>query len=65
MLAFGAGTIPNLLLAGLVMHRLHGVFRAKLFRRVCGALVFGFGVSGLAHAFDVGEKIRLGIACVF
>ncbi len=65
MLAFGAGTIPNLLLAGLVMDRLHGVFRAKLFRRVCGALVFGFGISGLAHAFYVGEKIRLGIACVF
>lgn len=64
MIAFGVGTIPNLMLAGLFMNRLAGVFRAKLFRGFCGALVFGFGISGLVHAFDISDHIGHGILCV-
>lgn len=64
MLAFGAGTIPNLVLAGLFMNRMAGVIRSKLFRGICGALVFGFGVSGLAHAFNISDHIGHSILCI-
>ena len=64
MLAFGAGTIPNLVLAGLFMNRVTGVFRSKLFRGICGAFVFGFGVSGLAHAFNLSDHIGHSILCI-
>jgi hypothetical protein len=64
MAAFGLGTLPTLLAAGLLMRRAVGWLRARAFRLVSGALVFGFGVSGLAHAFDLGEQIRRGILCL-
>lgn len=64
MLAFGLGTLPNLLLAGLVVKGAARLFQGRTFRTVCGALVFGFGASGLAHAFDLGEKIRSGLLCL-
>ena len=64
MLAFGAGTIPNLVLAGLFMSRVTGVFRSKLFRGISGALVLGFGVSGLVHAFDISDHIGHSILCI-
>jgi len=64
MLAFGAGTIPNLVLAGLFMNRVAGVFRSKLFRGISGALVFGFGVSGLVHAFEISDHIGHSVLCI-
>lgn len=64
MAAFGLGTLPNLLAAGLLMGRIGRVFRARTFRTICGALVFGFGAAGLAHAFDIGEHIRRGVLCL-
>jgi sulfite exporter TauE/SafE len=63
MLAFGLGTLPNLLLAGLLLRRAARVFQGRVFRTVCGALVFGFGMSGLAHAFDLTDRIRAGLLC--
>jgi sulfite exporter TauE/SafE len=64
MAAFGLGTLPTLLAAGLLMQRAGGLFRARAFRVVSGALVFGFGISGLAQAFELGEQIRRGILCL-
>jgi len=64
MLAFGAGTIPNLVLAGLFMNRLTGVFRSKLIRGICGVLVFGFGVAGLVHALGISDHIGHSILCI-
>lgn len=63
MFAFGLGTLPNLLLAGLLVKGAARVFQGRTFRTICGALVFGFGVSGLAHAFDLTDKIRAGVLC--
>lgn len=63
MLAFGLGTLPNLLLAGLLVRRAARALQARTFRTICGALVFGFGVSGLAHAFDLKDGIRSGLLC--
>ncbi len=47
MLAFGLGTLPNLLLAGIVLARLNEFVRRPVVRTGSGLLVLGFGVYGL------------------
>ncbi len=47
MLAFGAGTLPNLLLAGLLLARLRGFVQRPLVRSLAGLIVAGFGCWGL------------------
>lgn len=51
MLAFGAGTLPNLLLAGLLLARLRGFVQQPWVRLVAGGLVAGFGCWGLYGAW--------------
>ena len=46
MLAFGLGTLPNLLLAGMVLARLNEFVRRPLVRTFSGLLVLGFGIYG-------------------
>lgn len=46
MLAFGLGTSPNLLLAGLLLARLNGIVKRPVVRTVSGLLVLGFGIYG-------------------
>lgn len=46
MLAFGLGTLPNLLLAGIVLARLNEFVRRPVVRVVSGLLVLGFGLYG-------------------
>ena len=50
MLAFGAGTLPNLLLAGLFAVRLRAYAARPAVRWLAGLLVLGFGVWGLVGA---------------
>jgi hypothetical protein len=64
MAAFGAGTLPNLLLAGLAWRKLRGVSQARPVRLASGALVLGFGLYGLAHAANLSEHIRGGVLCL-
>lgn len=47
MLAFGVGTLPNLLLAGLFAARLRAYTNRPALRMVAGLVVLGFGVWGL------------------
>jgi sulfite exporter TauE/SafE len=47
MLAFGLGTLPNLLLAGILLGRFQAFSRRPAVRAVSGLLVLGFGVYGL------------------
>jgi sulfite exporter TauE/SafE len=47
MLAFGVGTLPNLLLAGLLATRLHAYALKPAVRLTSGLLILGFGVWGL------------------
>lgn len=47
MLAFGVGTLPNLLLAGLLAARLQAYARKPALRVASGLLILGFGVWGL------------------
>ena len=46
MLAFGLGTFPNLLLAGIVLARLNEFVRRPVVRMLSGLLVLGFGLYG-------------------
>lgn len=47
MLAFGLGTLPNLLLAGIVLARFNEFVRHRSVRLFSGLLVLGFGVYGM------------------
>jgi len=47
MLAFGLGTLPNLLLAGLLLVRFRRFAQARTTRVVSGLLVLGYGFYGL------------------
>lgn len=47
MLAFGLGTLPNLLAMGLFAQQLRGFLQQRWVRRAAGLMVAGFGVWGL------------------
>ncbi|NJD25284.1 MAG: sulfite exporter TauE/SafE family protein [Betaproteobacteria bacterium] len=47
MLAFGLGTLPNLLAAGILFARMNAFVRRPLVRAASGLLVLGFGIHGL------------------
>ncbi len=49
MLAFGLGTLPNLLLAGLLLARFRRFAQARVTKVVSGLLVLGYGVYGLMN----------------
>jgi sulfite exporter TauE/SafE len=57
MLAFGIGTLPNLLLAGLLAARLKGYAGKPAVRLAAGLLVLGFGVWGLSGAFRLAVQV--------
>ena len=57
MLAFGLGTLPNLLAMGLLGARLQGWTRRRGVRLGAGLLVLAFGVLGLVRA---GNGLSLG-----
>jgi len=64
MLAFGLGTLPNLLLAGMAFKRLREITANRRVRLAAGTLVAVFGVVGLARAANLAEHIRQGLLCV-
>ena len=64
MLAFGLGTLPNLLAAGLAAARLRVWMTRRVARLGAGALVLGFGVFGLAQASGIAEGVRRGLLCL-
>jgi sulfite exporter TauE/SafE len=51
MLAFGLGTLPNLLLAGLLLARFRRFAQARVTRVVSGLLVLTYGIIGLINYF--------------
>ncbi|HMM53773.1 MAG TPA: sulfite exporter TauE/SafE family protein [Candidatus Desulfobacillus sp.] len=63
MLAFGAGTLPNLLLAGYLLRRFRNIVQGRPLRLVSGLLVLGFGVWGLFNAAALGGRLWQGIVC--
>jgi len=61
MLAFGLGTLPNLMLAGMAVKRLREFTSNRRLRLAAGLLVAGFGVVGLAKVAHMDEHIRPGL----
>ena len=61
MLAFGLGTLPNLMLAGLLLVRFRSVIQGRPLRLVSGLIVVAFGVWGLIHAAALGGKLWQGL----
>lgn len=63
MLAFGLGTLPNLLLAGMLLKQLRGITSHPRVRLVAGLLVLGFGLFGLFFAPTLGGRLWSGVVC--
>ncbi|HEX4984662.1 MAG TPA: sulfite exporter TauE/SafE family protein [Burkholderiales bacterium] len=64
MAAFGLGTAPNLLLAGLLLQRVQPWMRHPAIRVAAGCTVAAFGVAGLLHVAWLGDQLRRGVACL-
>ena len=64
MLAFGLGTVPNLMLAGVALVRLRQFVSRRAVRLAAGGMVLMFGLFGLARAADLGAAVRRGLLCL-
>jgi sulfite exporter TauE/SafE len=64
MLAFGLGTLPNLLFAGALMRWLSGHARGRRLRQVSGGAVLAMGLWGLAHAAGVNGHALSNLLCI-
>jgi sulfite exporter TauE/SafE len=64
MLAFGLGTAPNLLAAGLALERLRGRFARPRVRLVAGLTVAALGVWGALRTPGLVERVKDGLACL-
>ena len=63
MLAFGLGTLPNLMAAGLVLVKFRQLAQGRALRLAAGLLVMSFGVWGLLNASDLGGRLWAGVVC--
>jgi sulfite exporter TauE/SafE len=64
MLAFGLGTLPNLLVAAALLRGPRGWLASRPARALSGAVVLSFGVYGLAHAATLSQQIKGGLFCI-
>ena len=64
MLAFGLGTLPNLMAAAVLLQRSRALLASKPARMLSGATVMAFGVYGIARAVSLGAQIRGGLLCI-
>jgi len=62
--AFGLGTLPTLLAAGLAAQKLGMLRRSTWLRRGAGAAIAAFGVAGLVRAPHLREAVLAGWACL-
>ncbi|MCE1187396.1 MAG: sulfite exporter TauE/SafE family protein, partial [Rhodocyclales bacterium] len=65
MLSFGLGTLPNLLLAGMLLKHLRDWVRNRVVRSASGIIVLSFGVYGLLNAQTLGSNLWNGVVCHF
>lgn len=63
MLVFGIGTLPNLMLAGLLLVRFRGIIQGRALRLGSGLIVLAFGVWGLFNATTLGGRLWQGVVC--
>jgi len=63
MLAFGIGTLPALMAAGLAATRLRARLGRRAVRIAAGSAFLGFGAYGLVHAGGVADGVRQAFLC--
>ncbi len=63
MLAFGIGTLPNLLLIGWGGNRFASLLQRPVFRMAAGLFIIGFGVVGLARLPALSKLDAWGALC--
>jgi sulfite exporter TauE/SafE len=61
MLAFGLGTLPNLMLAGLLLVRFRKLVQGRALRLGAGLVVLAFGLWGLSNATALGGRLWQGV----
>jgi sulfite exporter TauE/SafE len=64
MVAFGAGTLPGLMLAGAASRGLAQVRSQPWVRRMAGAAIVALGVAGLVRVPEVSSLIAAGWHCI-
>ena len=64
MAAFGVGTLPTLLAAGIAAQRVQALRRAPWIRRAAGTLIVALGIAGFARAPALGDAILAGWRCI-
>lgn len=65
MLAFGLGTLPNLLAAGWTLARARRLLDRRAYRYGAAAIVAGFALAGLYRAWFVPASLGQGPFCLF
>ncbi|MDR1350467.1 MAG: sulfite exporter TauE/SafE family protein [Zoogloeaceae bacterium] len=61
MLAFGLGTLPNLLLAGFILARFRAAAQSLWLRRGVGALIFAYGAYGVYRVWRSAMSLQAAI----
>jgi sulfite exporter TauE/SafE len=61
LLAFGLGTLPNLMLAGLLLVRFRNAVQGRALRLASGLIVLAFGLWGLLNAVTLGGRLWHGV----
>jgi sulfite exporter TauE/SafE len=64
MLAFGLGTLPNLLAAGMAAQKVMALRRIPWVRQVAGMAIVAMAVLGLARAPRIQEAVLAGWQCI-
>jgi len=64
MLAFGLGTLPNLIAAGLLAERLRRALQRPAVRRAAGLAIATLGAIALVQTPGLGERLREGLLCL-
>lgn len=64
MLAFGIGTLPNLLAAGMAAQRIRPALRLRWVRSAAGVFIILLGMIGFVRIPGLPEAIRNGILCL-
>lgn len=64
MAAFGLGTAPSLLAAGLAARRVLAIRHKPWVRRICGTALVALAIAGLARSPGLAEALHAGWICV-